>query len=64
MPFIQHAAVALIGFTLAASVTTFIAPTCPPLSIAVGCLAGLFCADLLAEAGWGCSRHSGRCGRV
>ena len=64
MLFIHHATVTLIGFTLAVSVTTFITPTCPPLSIAVGCLAGLFCSDVLAEVSWVCSRPSGERGRV
>ena len=64
MLFIQHATVTLIGFALAASAMTFVTPTCPPLSIAVGFLAGLFCSDLLAEVGWNCSRLSGERGRV
>ena len=64
MPFIQHAAVTLIGFTLATSAMDLATPTCPPLSIAVGFLAGLFCSDLLAEVGWDCSRLSGERGRV
>ncbi len=64
MLFIQHAAVTLIGFTLAASGTAFMAPTCPRLSIAVGFLAGLSCWDLLVEVGWGCSRPSRERGRV
>ena len=49
MLFIQHAAVTLIGFALAASVMALATPTCSPLSIAIGCLAGLFCSDLLAD---------------